>query len=120
MKLTALTVPTLALALFLAPGISSTASANVAPAVTSRAEVHVDGRKVLVVKRRPPVVRVEVRTPRPSRRHVWVGGHWHYRGGRFVWIRGHWVVRPHARAVFVRPRWSRQGDGWVFVSGYWR
>ena len=75
---------------------------------------------VVVVKKAPPALRKEVRPHRPSRRHVWVAGHWGWHRGRHVWVKGHWAKPPHRRAVWVPAHWRRHADGWVFVAGHWR
>src|SRR3569833_1555415 len=43
----------------------------------------------VIVEAPPPPVR-EVITARPSRRHVWVSGHYVRRGGLYVWVGGYW------------------------------
>ena len=78
-----------------------------------------DGRHV-VIRRRPPAKRIEVRPHRPSRRHLWIGGHWTHRHGRFVWVRGMWVVPPRRAAVYVRPVWKPHAGGYILVGGVWR
>jgi hypothetical protein len=74
----------------------------------------------IVVKLRPPAVRVEHRTARPSARHVWVSGYHRWDGNAFVWESGRWEVPPRAHAVWVAPRWEHRHDGYVFVEGRWR
>ena len=78
------------------------------------------GQQVVVVHKRPPAPRREVRPRRPSRRHVWVGGHWRWRRGRYVWVRGYWQVPPRGRAHWVAAHWRRHRGDWVFVAGRWR
>lgn len=76
--------------------------------------------KVVVVKKKPPARRREVRPHRPSQRHVWVPGHWDWRGHRYVWVSGHWAVPPRHGATWVAGHWEARHGGWVFVAGYWR
>ncbi len=76
--------------------------------------------QVVVVAKRPPAPRREIRPRRPSLRHVWVGGHWAYRGSRYVWVQGRWTVPPRHGARWVAAHWTRRHGGWVFVAGYWR
>ena len=40
------------------------------------------------------VHRVEVQVARPSPNHIWIAGHWAWRGGAHVWIPGHWAMPP--------------------------
>ena len=68
----------------------------------------------------PPPPMHEVVISRPSRHHVWIGGYWHWRGGRYVWIPGHWDLPPHRHAVYVAPRWENRGHGFVLIEGSWR
>ncbi|MBT8401858.1 MAG: YXWGXW repeat-containing protein [Rhodothermia bacterium] len=111
----------IAAACFVAATTSSqVAEANSSPSISiDILKVHADG-KLVVVRRRPPALRVEIRTRRPSRRHVWVGGHWGHRHGRYVWVKGRWVVPPRRGALYVRPVWVKRGGGYVLVRGVWR
>jgi hypothetical protein len=56
----------------------------------------------------------------PSPRHVFVPGHYVWRGNRYRWVNGYWAVPPRARAVWVPGYWRPQRGGYVFVNGYWR
>ena len=77
--------------------------------------------RIVVVHQRPPKHRPHVRKPRrPSRRHVWIGGYWDWRGHKHVWVSGRWAVPPRPGARWVTHRWDRHSGGWVFVKGYWR
>jgi len=74
----------------------------------------------VVVKVRPPAVRVEHRPVRPGANYVWVGGYNRWDGNAYVWEPGRWEVPPHAHAVWVAPRWEHRNGGYVFVTGRWR
>ena len=50
---------------------------------------------VVTVAVAPPPLRVEVKSAPPSDRHVWIAGHWAWRGGQHEWV-------PGPRADFVR------------------
>ena len=76
------------------------------------------GRLVINVK--PPRARVEVRTARPGPNHVWVSGHWAWKGSAYVWLSGSWVVRPHPKSVWVSGHWTRRHGTWVRVPGHWK
>ncbi len=67
----------------------------------------------------PPPVRVEVRPVAPSPGHVWLGGHWAWRGGRHVWLPGTWAMPPAPGYRWVEARWVNQGGQWVFFEGHW-
>jgi hypothetical protein len=65
----------------------------------------------------PPPDRVEVVGVAPSPAHVWVRGHWAWRGA-WVWNPGVWVVgRPGYS--FVAGRWVQRGRGRIWVEGRW-
>ena len=72
------------------------------------------------VRVRPPRVRVEVRGPRPSRRHVWVGGYNRWDGNAYIWAPGRWEIGPRVHAVWVPGHWVRTRRGWYWVDGRWR
>lgn len=76
--------------------------------------------KVVVVTKRPPAPKREVRPRRPSSRHVWVGGYWSWRGSKYVWVSGKWRVPPRHGGRWVAGHWKVQGGGWVWVAGRWR
>lgn len=73
----------------------------------------------VIVASPPPAARVEVIGVRPSPAHVWVGGHWTWRG-KWVWDGGRWVVPAYRNATWVPGHWDRRGHGWVWVPGHWR
>ena len=70
----------------------------------------------------PPAVRREVVTVRPSARHIWVPGYWHWReeGKAWGWVAGAWALPPHLHATWVGPRYERRGGEWIYSSGHWR
>ena len=76
--------------------------------------------RVVIVRKRPPRARREVQPRRPSRRHVWIGGHWRWHHRRYVWVAGRWVKPPNHGARWVAGRWAPRSGGWVWVAGYWR
>ncbi len=77
----------------------------------------VEPARPAVVRVAPPPPQVEV-VPAPRPGHVWEGGHWVWREGRYVWIPGHW------RAVrvgyhWVPGHWAAHAGGWVWMEGHW-
>jgi hypothetical protein len=74
----------------------------------------------VVVKLRPPALKVEHRPERPSHNHVWVGGYHRWDGNAYVWEPGKWDVPPREHAVWVAPRWEHRNGGYVFVEGRWK
>ncbi len=71
-----------------------------------------------VVRERPREV-VYFRPAAPSPVHVWVGGDWIWRGGRYEWREGHWE-NPRGRAHWVDGHWRAARGGWVWVPGHWQ
>ena len=74
----------------------------------------------IVVKVKPPALKVEHRPDRPSPKHVWVGGYHRWDGNAYVWEPGKWDLPPREHAVWVAPRWEHRGGGYVFVEGRWK
>ena len=77
-------------------------------------------RRVVVVKAKPPKVRIEVRTTAPSAKHAWVAGRWSWNGAKYVWISGSWRLRPTPSATWVPGHWTNRRSGWVWVPGHWK
>ncbi len=67
----------------------------------------------------PPVPIVEAPPPPPSPQHVWTGGHWAFRDGRYGWVPGTYVVAPEPAARWVPARWVAREGGWYFEPGRW-
>ncbi|MBC7975300.1 MAG: YXWGXW repeat-containing protein, partial [Myxococcales bacterium] len=60
--------------------------------------------------------------PRPEKigiraGHVWVPGHWEWRGV-WTWVNGH-LERERAGKRWSEGRWERTGDLWTFRKGAW-
>ncbi len=71
--------------------------------------------------RRPPPLRHEFRSPRPSHRHCWIPGCWRWRAGYtdWVWVGGYWDLPPYENYVYVEPSYVTEGDRVVYVDGGW-
>jgi hypothetical protein len=70
-----------------------------------------------IVVAAPPPPQVEAVSVAPSANHVWIRGHWAWRGA-WVWEPGYWeLVRPGH--VWVEGHWMRHRHGWVWVGGRW-
>lgn len=76
----------------------------------------------------PPAVRVEIAPPSPieeapppapSPQHVWTGGYWTFRDGRYAWVPGAYVIAPQPAARWVPARWVARGRDWTFEPGHW-
>ena len=74
---------------------------------------------VLVVKKKPPVVKVEVRPRAPYAGAVWVNGRWAWKKGKYVWVKGYYV-KPRKGYVWVPGHWNKRPGGYVWVAGHWR
>ncbi len=66
----------------------------------------------------PPAPIVEAPPPPPSRQHVWTGGYWELRDGRYAWAPGSYVVAPQPAARWVPARWVAREGGWYFEPGH--
>lgn len=65
----------------------------------------------------PPPLRREA-VPRARRGHVWVAGHWEWRGKRHVWAPGHWV-KARSGQHYRQPKWEQQNGRWQMHGGGW-
>lgn len=65
----------------------------------------------------PPPVRYEV-VPVARHGHVWVLGHWDWRGHRHVWVRGNWV-RAREGYAYQPHRWIERDGRWQAEHGRW-
>jgi len=74
----------------------------------------------IVVKLKPPALKIEKHPARPGPEYVWVGGYHKWDGNAYVWVPGEWQKPPREHAVWVAPRWEHRGDGYVFVEGRWK
>src|ERR1051326_4266513 len=74
----------------------------------------------VVIRVRPPALRVEHRPHQPGPGYVWVRGYHRWDGRAYVWEPGRWERPPREHAVWVAPRWEHRHGGWVFVEGRWR
>jgi hypothetical protein len=63
----------------------------------------------------PPAAFAETVPPAPSKRALWVDGHWAWRGGTFVWQRGGWV-EPQTGAYFAHWRVRYAPDGTLLFA----
>jgi hypothetical protein len=73
------------------------------------------GAEVVAVA--PPAERLEVVTAGPSPAHLWVRGHWAWRGG-WVWDPGFWELRRPGHR-WVDGHWMMHRHGWAWVPGRW-
>lgn len=72
----------------------------------------------LYVQIAPPQPIYEV-APDPRPGHVWVPGHYEWRGDQYTWIRGHWMAERPGYA-YVEPRWVQRANGqWYMVGNNW-
>jgi hypothetical protein len=78
----------------------------------------------VVVRQPPPVpaTQVEVVPAPPGPTHVWVPGHWAWRGPRrgYVWVPGRYALPAHPGYVWIPGHWAQGPAGWVWVEGHWR
>ena len=74
----------------------------------------------VVVTQDPPAPLYETVGVAPGPGFIWIGGYYHWNGGRWVWYRGHFARPPHAGAVWIGPRYEFRGGHRVYIRGYWR
>lgn len=72
---------------------------------------------IVIVREAPPEPRAE-RVPQARRGHVWVPGHWDWRGNRHVWVKGKYI-RSRSGYVYNAPRWEERDGGWYMARGQW-
>lgn len=73
----------------------------------------------VVVTDLPPAPVAEYVGVAPGPGFVWIGGYYHWAGGRWVWYRGHYERPPRPGARWVAPRYVIRGGTRVYVRGYW-
>ena len=74
--------------------------------------------QVVYVEKAPPPIAVERRPPKPTRRALWIDGHWRWTGRTYNWVPGRWERNP--RGAWVAGHWDKRPRGWVWVPGRWR
>lgn len=65
----------------------------------------------------PPPPRAAYR-PSARRGHVWVEGHWEWRGSRYRWTDGYWM-KARRGYEYRQPHWVQRGGQWRFENGGW-
>jgi len=86
------------------------------PGLAHAQPVVVPGVRVSIA---PPPMRVEVRPAAPSPNHIWIAGHWAWRGGAHVWMPGRYALPPAPGYRWVAARWVNEGGRWTFFEGHW-
>jgi hypothetical protein len=67
-----------------------------------------------------PHASIVVRTPAPSRSHVWIGDEWTVRGGKYENVPQHWETPPSNRRHWAPGQWRKEnGHGNYWVKGHW-
>ena len=72
-----------------------------------------------VVKIRPGEPEMRVRPVAPSAMHVWVGGEWAVRDGRYAYTEGYWAKPPSRGNHWKEGHWRKTRRGWTWVPGHW-
>ena len=67
----------------------------------------------------PPAMRHEVAPMAPSPRHLWVGGHWAWRGNAHAWLPEYWAVPPGPGHRWAAARWQNTNGAWTLYEGRW-
>ena len=74
----------------------------------------------VIVTEDPPAPVYETVGVAPGPGFIWIGGYYHWNGGRWVWYRGHYARPPHPGAAWVGARYEFRGGRRVYIAGYWR
>ena len=67
----------------------------------------------------PKIPDEEVRTNRPTQRHVWIQGYWERSPDDWRWVRGRWALPPEPGAEWQSAHWRRDGNAWNWTTGGW-
>jgi hypothetical protein len=81
---------------------------------TGQARIRTTG--AVVVYDEPPAPRYEPVRYRAG--HVYIKGHWEWRGDRWDWVPGYYE-RERGGYVWVDGYWERRGNSWHWVTGRW-
>jgi WXXGXW repeat (2 copies) len=74
---------------------------------------------VVVAAYAPPPVPFEVVGVAPAPGYFWIGGSWHWEGGRYAWHRGYWQA-PRPGYHWVSHAWVQgPNGGWHQHAGHW-
>jgi hypothetical protein len=85
----------------------------------SQVRADLGGLHIRIATDAPPRARYEVRTARPDRDSVWIGGYWDRQGDQWAWSTGRWE-RPENRSTrWVKPRYTREGNAWRYDPAHW-
>jgi hypothetical protein len=75
---------------------------------------------VVYVREAPPREIVEVIGPAPSPQHVWIAGHYDWRGDRYVWLPGRYEVVREGYRRWEPGHWEHDRNGYFWIEGRWR
>jgi len=65
----------------------------------------------------PPPPRYEV-VPVARPGHLWVPGHWEWRGNRHTWVAGYYM-RARPGYYYTQPTYVQYGNRWDYRPGHW-
>jgi hypothetical protein len=65
----------------------------------------------------PPAPKAERQPYKPN--HVWVKGHWEWKGRQWVWVAGRYE-KLKAKQKWVDGKWEKRGAKWHWVEGGWQ
>jgi WXXGXW repeat (2 copies) len=74
---------------------------------------------IVLVPRRPPPARVEVRGVAPGPGYTWIAGYWGWRNDDFYWVSGRWTRPEPGRSRWEHGRWVHARGGWYWREGHW-
>jgi len=75
--------------------------------------------RIRIAPEAPPPPRMERRTARPSRAHVWIGGYWDRQDDRWAWAPGRWEEPSQRGSLWVKPRYRAESGAYRYEPGHW-
>lgn len=63
-------------------------------------------QEVIVIKKQPPVPKIEVIEGPPASGLHWIQGHWKWKDDNFVWVKGRWSKPPIPTALWEPDQWG--------------
>jgi hypothetical protein len=84
-----------------------------------RMGVDVGPLRIRIAPEGPPPLRMERRSPRPSRNHVWIGGYWDRQGDRWDWAPGRWEEPAQRGSRWIKPQYRKEKGAYRYDPGHW-
>lgn len=112
-------MPRITLSAAAAIAVIAFASAVPAQAATQGTVIIQSGPQLQYRDLPPPPPPRAMNRPGARRGHVWVDGHWEWRGSKYRWVDGYWLQARRGYA-YQQPQWVQRNGQWTYVRGDWR